>query len=265
MYGGVRFGGTLTVESAFALGFDHIALCAGAGRPTIVPMKNGLAAGVRQASDFLMALQLTGAAKADSVANLQVRLPVVVIGGGLTAIDTATEALAYYPLQVEKFLRRYETLVRGARRGRRARRLERAGSGDRRRIPRRTRAQIRAERAAAARENRKPRLAELMRGWGGVTIVYRRRLIDAPSYTLNHEEVAKALEEGIGFAERLTPEEVVLDAFGWAKALRLSSLADADGDPGAPPREVVMPARTHPGRRRHAAQHRAGARGARAT
>ncbi len=34
--------------------------------------------GVRQASDFLMALQLTGAAKTDSIANLQVRLPVVV-------------------------------------------------------------------------------------------------------------------------------------------------------------------------------------------
>src|SRR5260221_10159221 len=74
-------------------------------------MKNGLAAGVREASDFLMALQLTGAAKAESLANLQVRLPVVIIGGGLTAIDTATEALAYYPLQVEKFLSRYQTLV----------------------------------------------------------------------------------------------------------------------------------------------------------
>jgi len=42
MFGGVRFGGTLTIESAFAMGFDHIALCAGAGRPTIVDMKNGL-------------------------------------------------------------------------------------------------------------------------------------------------------------------------------------------------------------------------------
>ncbi|MGE3784923.1 MAG: FAD-dependent oxidoreductase, partial [Alphaproteobacteria bacterium] len=96
MYGGVRFGGTVTIDGAFALGFDHVALCAGAGRPTVIPMKNGLAPGVRQASDFLMALQLTGAAKTDSIANLTVRLPVVVIGGGLTAIDTATEALAYY-------------------------------------------------------------------------------------------------------------------------------------------------------------------------
>ncbi len=101
MYGGVRFGGTLTIESAFALGFDHVALCAGAGRPTVIQMPNNLAPGVRQASDFLMALQLTGAAKTASIANLSVRLPVVVIGGGLTAIDTATESLAYYPVQVE--------------------------------------------------------------------------------------------------------------------------------------------------------------------
>ncbi len=116
MTGGVRFGGTVTIDDAFAAGFDHIALAAGAGRPTVIPMKNGLARGVRMASDFLMALQLTGAAKADSVANLQVRLPIVVIGGGLTAIDTATESLAYYPVQVEKFLSRHETLV--AERGR---------------------------------------------------------------------------------------------------------------------------------------------------
>src|SRR6202020_738384 len=32
MFGGVRFGGTMTVESAFQMGFDHVGLCAGAGR-----------------------------------------------------------------------------------------------------------------------------------------------------------------------------------------------------------------------------------------
>src|SRR6185312_9785549 len=100
------FGGTVSADDAFALGFDHVALAAGAGRPTVLELPNGLAHGVRTASDFLMALQLTGAAKTDSIANMQVRLPVVVIGGGLTAIDTATEALAYYPVQVEKFLTR---------------------------------------------------------------------------------------------------------------------------------------------------------------
>ncbi|HNB29257.1 MAG TPA: FAD-dependent oxidoreductase, partial [Alphaproteobacteria bacterium] len=101
MFGGVRFGGTLTAEQAFGLGFDHVALALGAGKPTLLDMPGGLSRGVRMASDFLMALQLTGAAKADSIANLQLRLPAVVIGGGLTAIDTATEAMAYYPVQVE--------------------------------------------------------------------------------------------------------------------------------------------------------------------
>src|SRR5262249_37971269 len=162
---------------------------------------------------------------------------------GLTAIDTATEALAYYPLQVEKFLSRYETLV--------AERGEQAVRGGWTAPEAETAAEfiahaqaLRAERAAAPPARRKPQFAELLRQWGGATIVYRRRLIDAPSYTLNHEEVAKALEEGIRFAERLTPEEVVLDQFGCARALRLSSLAAADSDPGAPPRDVVMPART---------------------
>src|SRR5213076_2387324 len=110
IYGGVRFGGALPIEDALALGFDHVAIAAGAGRPTIIDMKNNLIRGIRKASDFLMALQLTGAFKRDSLANLQVRLPALVIGGGLTAIDTATELFAYYPVQVEKILDRYATM-----------------------------------------------------------------------------------------------------------------------------------------------------------
>jgi NADPH-dependent glutamate synthase beta subunit-like oxidoreductase/NAD(P)H-flavin reductase len=228
MYGGVRFGGTITIDDAFAMGFDHIALCAGAGRPTVVPMKNGLARGVRQASDFLMALQLTGAAKTSSLANLTVRLPIVVIGGGLTAIDTATESLAYYAVQVEKFLGRYETLVHE--RGEAAVRASWTEEDKEVAVDFIAHAKaIREERAAAKREGRAPHIGKLLDQWGGVTIAYRRRLVDAPSYTLNHEEVAKAMEEGIRFAECLAPEEVKIDRFGHAEALVLLSHKVEDG------------------------------------
>ncbi|MDP3160596.1 MAG: FAD-dependent oxidoreductase [Reyranella sp.] len=237
MFGGVRFGGTVTVESALAMGFDHVALCAGAGKPTVLDLPNGLARGVRAASDFLMALQLTGAAKKDSIANLQIRLPVIVIGGGLTGIDTATESLAYYPLQVEKFLARHEILV--AERGEAA--VGAAWNDEEREIAQEflghARA-IRAERATAEREGRTPDIAKLVNGWGGVSLVYRRRLIDSPSYTLNHEEVFKALEEDIRFVEGLSPVAVEVDANGHASALKVA------GEQGGAKVEATLPART---------------------
>ncbi len=252
MYGGVRFGGTIDAEGAFALGFDHVALAAGAGKPTVLELPNGLANGVRTASDFLMALQLTGAAKPDSIANMQVRLPVVVIGGGLTAIDTATESLAYYPLQVEKFLSRYDTLAaeRGEVAVRAAWTTEEAAIADEFLAHARA---IRAERAAAARDGRDARIADLVQSWGGVTVAYRRRLVDSPSYTLNHEEVEKALEEGIRFAEGLTPVAVHVDEHNRARALEVS-VQHNDGDgvwhetgrASLPARTILVAAGTQP-------------------
>ncbi len=219
LFGGVRFGGTLTTHDAFALGFDHVALAAGAGRPTVLNLPNSLARGVRTASDFLMALQLTGAAQNDSIANMQLRFPVVVIGGGLTAIDTATEALAYYPVQVEKFLQRFEILA--AAQGEAA--IRNGWNEEEREVAEEfiehARA-IRAEREAAKNKGRLPRILELLQSWGGATIAYRKRLVDSPSYTLNHEEVEKALEEGIWFAEGLTPMRVNIDQWEHAKSVQ---------------------------------------------
>ena len=168
-----------------------------------------------------MGLQLTGAAQTNSVANMQLRLPVVVIGGGLTAIDTATEALAYYPVQVDKFLRRYEILT--AVQGEAA--IRSAWDEEEREIAEEfldhARA-IRAERREAELEGRTPRILELLQSWGGATIAYRKRLIDSPSYTLNHEEVEKALEEGIWFAEGLTPVRVETDQWQHAKSVQFA-------------------------------------------
>jgi len=248
VYGGIRFGGTITIDDAFErLGFDHIAIAAGAGTPTIVRMKNNLIRGIRKASDFLMALQLTGAFKKSSMANLQVRLPAVVIGGGLTAIDTATELFAYYPVQVEKILERYEAMGDALRTGFDKEELlildEFLEHGR----------AIRAERERAAAAGEQPNFIPLIRSWGGVTIAYRKSLLDSPAYRLNHEEVIKAFEEGIAYAESLSPVEAVPDEFGHVQSLLFEKQVVEDGrwkDSGQvvdlPARSVMVAAGTSP-------------------
>ena len=241
MYGGVRFGGTMPIEDAWAYGFDHVAIAAGAGRPTIIDMKNNLIRGIRKASDFLMALQLTGAFKRGALPNLQMRLPAIVVGGGLTAIDTATELMAYYPVQVEKALAQYETLAAeiGEPRVRQMYDGEELDLLDEFLAHGRA---VREARARAEQAGEQPNFVPLVRAWGGVTIAYRKRLVDSPAYRLNHEEVIKALEEGIVFAEQLNPIEAVPDANGALSAMIFAreGLAGQAGQAGT----VTLPART---------------------
>ena len=217
-YGGIRFGGTLTIEDAWDFGFDHIAIATGAGRPTIVRMKNNLIRGIRKASDFLMALQLTGAFKKETLSNLQVRLPALVIGGGLTGIDTATELFAYYPVQVEKMLEMFENLSKEFGEETVWNRFDEEETRVFQEFLEHGK-EIRQERARAAAANEDPNFVPLVRGWGGVSLVYRKRLQDSPAYRLNHEEVEKALEEGIEFVELMNPMEATPDEFGSVKNL----------------------------------------------
>ncbi|HEV7904222.1 MAG TPA: FAD-dependent oxidoreductase [Pyrinomonadaceae bacterium] len=244
-YGGVRFGGTLEIEDAWQLGFDHIAIATGAGRPTIVSMKNNLMRGIRKASDFLMALQLTGAFKADALANLQVRLPALVIGGGLTAIDTATELFAYYPVQVEKILARHEELSAEFGEEEILARFDAEERGVYEEFLAHGRA-VRAERERAAQAGELPDFVPLVRAWGGVSIVYRKRLQDSPAYRLNHEEVVKSLEEGIDYIENLSPVEAVADEHGAVGAIIFERMRqDAETRKWRASGETVrLPART---------------------
>ena len=246
-FGGTRFGGTLDIHEAFGLGFHHVAIAAGAGKPTIIDVKNNLIPGVRKASDFLMALQLGGSFKEDSLANLQVRLPALVIGGGLTGIDTTTELAAYYPLQVEKFLARWESLAAGlsdeaaaAQLGRMYTPSEAAVAAE---FLEHGRA-VRAERARATAAGEAPDFAPLLSSWGGVALVYRKSLQDSPAYRLNHEEVEKFLEEGVTFIENLAPRECLPDGFGALEAVVFEKVVQ-DGGHWRPSGELVtLPART---------------------
>ncbi|HEY5089512.1 MAG TPA: FAD-dependent oxidoreductase, partial [Polyangia bacterium] len=243
VYGGVRFGGTLDADEAFAMGFDHVAIAAGAGKPTIINMKNNLIRGVRKASDFLMALQLTGGFKRDSLANLQVRLPAVVIGGGLTGIDTTTEVAAYYPVQVEKFLERWESL--GAEGGEKA--MHALYDAEEAEIAREFlehgRA-VRAERARAAAAGEAPNFAPLVEKWGGVSLVYRRSLAESPAYRLNHEEITKFFEEGVRFVEKLSPTACIPDERGALRAVEFERFEVHLGDLKPTGEKVTLPARS---------------------
>ena len=216
--GQVRFGGNFLISDATKFGFQHVCLAVGAGLPRELPILNSLAPGMRQANEFLMYLQLTGAYRDSSLLNLDVRLPAVVIGGGLTAIDTATEVQAYYIKQVEQLLQRYEILLEYYSKEQLIKRCDDAtwsawklyclhGS------------MVAQERRLAYQENRDPCFIDLIRNWGGVTIIYRKHMYDSPAYKRNYEEIQHALAEGILYAECWQPTKVVLDEFGHCSGL----------------------------------------------
>jgi NADPH-dependent glutamate synthase beta subunit-like oxidoreductase len=171
-----------------------------------------------------MALQLSGASKSSSLANLQVRLPAAVIGGGLTAIDTTTEVLAYYPVQVEKILKRYEKLseVNGEEAVRNVYDSEEIEILDEFLEHGR---EIRQERQRAADADEKP----------------RKGIKDSPAYRQNYEEIHEALKEGIELVEGMSPVEAIEDKYGALQAVRFSKLSENDGIWQSSDEEIEVP------------------------
>lgn len=242
IFGGVRFGGTLTIDDAWALGFSHIAIATGAGKPTILNIKNNLIRGIRKASDFLMALQLTGAAKKSSLANLQIELPAIVIGGGLTAIDAATELMAYYPYQVEKIYERYQKLIEKFDDEELLKLYDEEEKSTFKKFLQHG-LEVKEERKRAAQNHEKPNFIPLVKKWGGVKVCYRKGLIDSPAYRLNHEEIIKAFEEGIEFIEKINPIEAVPDEYGAVKEMIFEKQTEENGKWKSTGEIVKLPAR----------------------
>jgi NADPH-dependent glutamate synthase beta subunit-like oxidoreductase len=84
-YPGVRFGEMLSLEDSLDKGFDHIAMCIGAAKPKLIGIETLEMKGVHMSNDFLMGLQY----------GFPLEFPVVVIGAGLSGVDTAVEAVMY--------------------------------------------------------------------------------------------------------------------------------------------------------------------------
>src|SRR5205085_1577242 len=152
---------------------------------------------------------------------------------------------AYYPVQVEKLLTRHEELVKEFGETEIFSRFDAEERGVYEEFLAHGRA-VRAERERAHAAGEAPDFVPLVRAWGGVSIVYRKRLQDAPAYRLNHEEVVKSLEEGINFIENMTPVEAVADERGAVAAIVFERMRqDAETNKWQPSGELVrLPART---------------------
>lgn len=87
--GDFRLGRDITLKGAIEKEkYDYIALCLGAGRPKIPEANNIEARGVISAFSFLASLHM-------NVQDFTYKMPVVIVGAGLTAIDCAMAALSY--------------------------------------------------------------------------------------------------------------------------------------------------------------------------
>jgi NADPH-dependent glutamate synthase beta subunit-like oxidoreductase/ferredoxin-NADP reductase len=209
MHGGIRLGSNITTKQAFDSGFDHIALCLGAGKPNYINKTDYFAKGVKSAADFLMNLQQGGAHLKNSNSNMQIRLPAIVIGCGLTAIDSAVELLHYYPTQVENFLQKWKTIDTN----------NITLSDEERSIADEYTKHARLFRTAKNDVDKLKILQQL----GGVTICYRKNIKDSPAYRLNHEEIEHAMSIGVKFIENVEPQKIELDQYGAASILNLSN------------------------------------------
>ncbi|MCL2567613.1 MAG: FAD-dependent oxidoreductase [Alphaproteobacteria bacterium] len=184
MYGGIRFGANLDFKSAKKLGFSHIALCTGAGKPNIPELENAMVQGVKTSSEFLMNLNL-GSYKKDSLFNMQIRLPLIVLGGGLTALDCATEAVVYYKRMVEKIAGMYKSLDKNL-----------ADIF----LPNEDK-ELLQEYLAHYELFKTHDAIDAINKLGCVKIIYHKKFEESKAYKGNAEETYKALKQGVSFIE----------------------------------------------------------------
>jgi NADPH-dependent glutamate synthase beta subunit-like oxidoreductase/NAD(P)H-flavin reductase len=205
MCGGIRFGSQIQLKDCKRLKLEHVALCTGAGKPKLVSMGDNFPKGMRFASDFLMLLHHSTPHHNDSLSALDIEFPAVVIGAGLTAVDTATEVLAYYIQRLkrlalvvaERGLDAYRAALSVAERELFERLWEHALLWERH-----------------VREPEVFSFTAWLKATGGVSILYRRRLVDSPAFRQNPEELSAAFAQGVRFIPEVTPIRCALDECG---------------------------------------------------
>ncbi len=172
---GLRLGSQVQISNLSEKGISHLAMCVGTGRPNDLAQLRTVNYGVHIASDFLMHLNL-GAYHKNLTSKIWIDLPLVVVGGGLTACDAATEALVYYKRQREKFNASWKKLP--------AHKQKELLTGNER-----------LQRIVRQIEN------GYLDNPENVTLIYRGKITDSPAYQTNKHEIFHALDQGVRIIE----------------------------------------------------------------
>ena len=189
LMGNMRLGGAVTIPILKQMGFDQVVLATGAGLPTAHPLQKYQ--GMWFANEFLMKLQISGLMYQTLQQGLA--LPIIVIGGGLTAIDCATEALVYYTKWVEQVAYWFSQVEQ--------KELLADLSEKEAKLALLWKAQ--GEHIRKLRVNKQEReIVEYLKSLGGVTVVYRKSMQESPAYRINFIELQKALEQGVRYLEK---------------------------------------------------------------
>jgi NADPH-dependent glutamate synthase beta subunit-like oxidoreductase/NAD(P)H-flavin reductase len=215
-FDGVRFGSNYTINDAKE-DFHYVIIATGAGNQRIpINIENILARNVHLAADFLMALQLSGAYKNNEKyfsSNFQIKFPAVVIGAGLTAIDTATEILNYYPRQLLKIYHFYSNIKNKEE-------FEKNLNHDEKENLKEF---LRQGNILKNLKNQNEIYKFLNDELGGVTVVYHKNFYESGSYKTNHEELESALRKGIKFIENLEIKKIDVNQNEEIECIQLNS------------------------------------------
>ncbi|XWO14018.1 Dihydroorotate dehydrogenase B (NAD(+)), electron transfer subunit [Candidatus Hepatincola sp. Pdp] len=239
LQGSTYFGGLINFQNAKELGFHHIALCTGAGQPNMLHMKNSMVSGIKTSSEFLMNLHL-GAFQLHNLLNLQIQLPLVVIGAGLTAVDCATEAYVYYQRLLQKVALEYKRIQHHQKE---EAFLQTLTNQEKKLLTTYLQHHKLLEQVKDSPEKIIPTLQQL----GGVQIIYHKPFNESNAYKQNYQELQKALQQGVEFIENTIMQQINLNKYQEVTSIKVKNNLTKEITQ-IPVKTIIFALGTHPNR-----------------
>jgi NADPH-dependent glutamate synthase beta subunit-like oxidoreductase len=210
--GGVFFGANFNFIDAKNLGFSHVSVCSGSGKSKIPENLSYILKykGVKFVSEFLMNINL-GATKKHSLSNMLIRMPIAVLGGGLSAIDGAMESFLYYKKQINKYVENldkinYEFFLKNL-----------------------TNEEVEIHNEflnhyAILQKMKNKNDKEIMEKMGGVSVFYYKNYTSSNAYKINIEEVNLAKNYGIKLYYNNLFKDIEIDENNYIKNIITKNL-----------------------------------------